>query len=226
MESGITLGPTVGYHTDTLTYFLDTGTGQRGRGEKTTQKKKKWVTFYLFSCWNACCMHDISFKKERYLWKRTRGRIRLTWIVFRFSTAMSLNTHFTFKQTVTNDHIQYLMRLLCELSPRNTPPFFITTENCWVCVKNVKGLGSAVVHTLLIHIVILSSLEAGNLLHVKQISWDDFIWFNWESRKGLMEAVNGKTGPNRSMDDWQITYLCFWVNALGPVEQQIYSNKN
>lgn len=46
---------------------------------------------------------------------------------------------------------------------------------------------------------VMSSFSAGNLPHVTL--WNDFIRFNWKSRKGLREAVSGKTGPNHSMDD-------------------------
>lgn len=42
------------------------------------------------------------------------------------------------------------------------------------------------------HLSILSSIGAGHVLHVRQISWDDFIRFNWESRKRLREAMSRK----------------------------------
>lgn len=51
----------------------------------------------------------------------------------------------------------------------------------------------------------MSSFSTGNLPHV--ILWNDFIRFNWESRKGLREAVSGKTGPNHSMDDGRLISL-------------------
>lgn len=51
----------------------------------------------------------------------------------------------------------------------------------------------------------------------EQIIWDDFIRFNWESRKRLREAVRGKTGPNRSMDDRQLKSLSL-SRCSGPSE--------
>lgn len=48
MEAGITLGLTVGYQTDMLTYFLPLG---RGNGEKNkNEQENKWVTFCFVSC--------------------------------------------------------------------------------------------------------------------------------------------------------------------------------
>lgn len=50
-------------------------------------------------------------------------------------------------------------------------------------------------------------LVPGHLLHVRQIIWDDFIRFNWESRQQLRGAVSGKTGPNHWMDDGRLISL-------------------
>lgn len=70
MEAGSTLGLTAGYQTDMLTYFLPL--------ERASRKKtNKWVTFCLFSCWNACRTqrgfnNDISLKRGWYTWEGTR----------------------------------------------------------------------------------------------------------------------------------------------------------
>lgn len=58
---------------------------------------------------------------------------------------------------------------------------------------------------------VMSSFSAGNLPHVTL--WNDFIWFHWESRKGLREAVSGKTGPNHSMDDDRIICVSLCLTA-------------
>lgn len=56
---------------------------------------------------------------------------------------------------------------------------------------------------------VMPSFRTGILLHVT--FWNDFIPFNWESRKRLREAVSGKTGPNHSVDDDRLTYICVCV---------------
>lgn len=56
---------------------------------------------------------------------------------------------------------------------------------------------------------VMPSFRTGILLHV--MFWNDFIRFNWESRKRLREAASGKTGPNHSVDDDRLTYICVCV---------------
>lgn len=60
----------------------------------------------------------------------------------------------------------------------------------------------------------MSSFRTGIRLHVT--FWNDFIRFNWESRKELRQAVSGekkkKTGPNHSVADDRLTYICGWTH--------------
>lgn len=58
---------------------------------------------------------------------------------------------------------------------------------------------------------VMSSFSAGNLPHVTL--WNDFIRFNWKSRKGLREPVSGKTGPNHSMDDDRLIRVSLCLTA-------------
>lgn len=97
-----------------------------------------------------------------------------------------------------------------------------TSQRDVECVKNVLFLlfffnVRQVLFTVLLHSLFRCwpGLVRGHLLHVKQIIWDDFIRFNWESRKRLREAASGKTGPNYSMDDGWLLSLSL-AGSTGP----------
>lgn len=77
------------------------------------------------------------------------------------------------------------------------------------CCSSIYGAD----YCLIIQIFLTGlSSGAGHLSHAKQIIQDDFIRFNWESRKPLREAVSGKTGPNHWMDDGRLISLGWFIS--------------